>query len=99
MESPLRTSCCSGPHRGPHSEISEKFRPAHGLLRLYITMLRIVWLGRRFRLSWLPGKGARLSSRSVTRALGHPLRLRFTLASFGTDLNTVVDRLPAVYKI
>src|ERR1700681_1137831 len=71
MESPQRTSCCSGPHRGPHSETSWKFRPAHGLLPLYLTMLRIlpVWLGRRSRLSWLPGKEARLSSRSVTRAL------------------------------
>ena len=35
-------------------------------------MLRIlhVWLGRRSRLSWLPGKEARLSSRSVTGAFG-----------------------------
>src|ERR1700730_9586850 len=71
MESPQRTSCCSGPHRGPHLETSWKFRPAHGLLPLYLTMLRIlqVWLGRRSRWSWLPGKEARLSSRSVTRAL------------------------------
>src|ERR1700687_4342340 len=71
MESAQRTSCCSGPHRGPHSETSWKFRPAHGRLPLYLTMLRIlhVWLGRRSRLSWIPEKEARLSSRSVTRAL------------------------------
>jgi hypothetical protein len=85
-------SCCSGPHRGPHSEISWKFRPAHGLLRLYLIMLRIVWLGRRFRLSWLPGKKARLFWRNLTLLLGHPLQLRFTRASdYGTDLIRVVD--------
>src|SRR6202011_3876764 len=82
MESPQRTSCCSGLHRGSHSEISWKFRPAHGLLPLYLTMLRIlqVWLGRRSRLSRLPGKEARLCSRSVIGAFTFAASIHLRLA-------------------
>src|ERR1700674_4271162 len=91
MESPQRTSCCSGPHRGPHSEISWKSRPAHGLLRLYLILLRMlhVWLGRRSRLSWLPGKEARLSSRSVTRGDGSSFAasIHVKLTAYGIELD------------